>query len=601
MRKFFTDKGGNVALIFALALLPIAILVGGSVDLSRMRVERTKLQAAVDAAVLAAARMPINSTDAQIDAAINNFVAANYDGEGTITQVLISRSSSGGVDVDAVSNVPMTFSALLGRDVSPVTASSAAERGGVNLEISLVLDVTGSMEDDLGSLQTAATSLINSVVQDVQTPYYSKAAIVPYSTGVYLGGMADDARGAPVPAKEISDYSSEMTGGFDITSASQERPTEIRTHDNHGLQDGNYIRIYDVQGMTELNGETYRVDRRGAKKIDLYDYWNNKIDSRWWDEYEGGGVLYRCYDWWCSNLDAEKSFVSENHGFSDGEKVYVSDVGLPYFQDKFYTVDRVSDDRLNFDGANTYGTYSSGGKIDCTYYGCPYYRFWDPDFGRFDDSDERTWDLTDCVSERTGDEAYTDASPSSAPVGMIYDNDGGDGDCPNRALVPLTSNKTTLTTTITNLSTGGGTAGHIGIAWGWYTLSPNFNEMWPTSTNNAAAYGTPQVLKVAVIMTDGEFNRAYCNGVPSQDYGGQINCDATNGDPFDQAEALCDAMKAAGITIYTVGFRLAADSEEEAIMEYCASGSALLASNGTALQTAFASIGESIGQLRLTR
>jgi hypothetical protein len=47
------------------------------------------------------------------------------------------------------------------------------------------------------SLQSAANQLIDLVVSDTQTPYYSKIAIVPYSNSVNAGAYANTVRGAP--------------------------------------------------------------------------------------------------------------------------------------------------------------------------------------------------------------------------------------------------------------------------------------------------------------------------------------------------------------------------------------------------------------------
>jgi hypothetical protein len=83
----------------------------------------------------------------------------------------------------------------------------------------------------------------------------------------------------------------------------------------------------------------------------------------------------------------------------------------------------------------------------------------------------------------------------------------------------------------------------------------------------------------------------------------RINCNATNGNPFAQAEALCDAMKDEGVIIYTVGFGLAAGSDEEEIMQECATSDshAYLADGGSELIAAFNAIAASITQLRITR
>src|SRR5690606_35259560 len=159
------------------------------------------------------------------------------------------------------------------------------------------------------------------------------------------------------------------------------------------------------------------------------------------------------------------------------------------------------------------------------------------------------------------------------------------------------------------LQVSGSTAGQIGIAWGWYMLAPNFASLWP-SDNRPVDYRTPETMKIAVIMTDGEFNTAHCNGVVARESGWdagmrrhvvpdseRINCPADNGDPFQQASRLCDAMKAQGITVYTVAFDVPPNSQAASFMQSCASGSsnAYLASSGAQLQQAFADIGASIG------
>ena len=73
-------------------------------------------------------------------------------------------------------------------------------------------------------------------------------------------------------------------------------------------------------------------------------------------------------------------------------------------------------------------------------------------------------------------------------------------------------------------------------------LAPNFASLWPTA-NQPAAYNAPNLIKVVVLMTDGSFNSVYCNGViaPNSISGSgstddHINCNATNGNPFDQTE-----------------------------------------------------------------
>jgi hypothetical protein len=141
-------------------------------------------------------------------------------------------------------------------------------------------------------------------------------------------------------------------------------------------------------------------------------------------------------------------------------------------------------------------------------------------------------------------------------------------------------------------------------------VSPGFGYLWPAEVNRPAAYGGDDLLKVVVLMTDGEFNTTYCKGVISKDAtsgsgaaSDKINCNATNGNAFDQAEALCDAMKAQGVVIYTVGFALAANGEAEDIMKSCATDTdhVFLPDSGADLKVAFRAIGQDINALRLSK
>ncbi len=126
--------------------------------------------------------------------------------------------------------------------------------------------------------------------------------------------------------------------------------------------------------------------------------------------------------------------------------------------------------------------------------------------------------LSDCVVERTGTQKYTDAAPASDQYVMAHytttttgsgSSKKGVCDVPAAAeALPMTSNKTTLTSKISGLTTAGSTAGHIGTAWAWYMLSPNWSSLW-SSSSTPAAYGTTGVKKIAILMTDGEYNTQY--------------------------------------------------------------------------------------------
>ena len=169
-------------------------------------------------------------------------------------------------------------------------------------------------------------------------------------------------------------------------------------------------------------------------------------------------------------------------------------------------------------------------------------------------------------------------------------------------VLPLTSDKTSLLAAVNGLTAGGGTAGHLGTAWAWYTLSPNWASLWP-SASQPAAYGTANLQKIAILMTDGDYNTQYnSSGIGvDQNYVGSCP-DAANGCSGAQALSQCAAMKAAGITIYTVGFTIpSSDTTAINLLTQCASDPSMFysAADGTQLQQAFRDIAIKLSSLYL--
>lgn len=216
----------------------------------------------------------------------------------------------------------------------------------------------------------------------------------------------------------------------------------------------------------------------------------------------------------------------------------------------------------------------------------------------------RVWPASPCLVERYGDDRYTDVSPATAPLGINYTSNGT---CTRTNYVtPLTADKDRLTTQINGLSTGGNTAGQLGIAWAWYLLSPNFADVWTAEDENAPqAYNAPDSAKVAILMTDGEFNTQTCDGLFSSSDCSPHNPTDVPGPSasFRQARKICDAMRARNIIVYTVGLELNTSQYSDDFLAACATTPqhAFLASNTEELEQAFRDIAVSINRLRLTR
>ena len=159
-----------------------------------------------------------------------------------------------------------------------------------------------------------------------------------------------------------------------------------------------------------------------------------------------------------------------------------------------------------------------------------------------------------CVSERSGSAAFTNDAPEASK--WVGPRTTYTSVCPlvGDELVPLTDDADALKMHIQNLFAQGYTAGHVGLAWGWYALSPEWSAIWPAASA-PLPYGNPDELKVVVLMTDGAFNAA---SVSAQ------------GSATEQAELLCSAMRAKGVIIYTIAFDNPGESAEN-LMRTCAS------------------------------
>lgn len=587
----FRGEGGAVAIWFAVMALPAAVLAFGLIDVNRASVEKRHLQDAIDAATLMAARST-STTDAQMQTIGAASLAAQMAG---VSDAAVTGSTfkivGTKVTGTATASVTPVIANLWLQGNMIIGAEAEVARSSNNLEVSIVLDITGSMAGQkLTDLKTAAKDLIDMVVSDTQSPYYSKAALVPFDVGVNLGGYAASARGAIPAAKTVTGVAWSTGSLKNITAVTKQNPVKI-TSANHGFSNGDVVWISGVNGMTQINNRAFTIVGVSTDNFQLQG-----VNGSSYNTYSSGGTIGKC-----RVSDCGLVVTAASHGFNNGDKVYITGVsGMTQINNTAFTVANQTTNTFSLSGVNgaSYSAYSSGGSAWCLVSGCQYYELTDAD------NNVRQFAITTCATERTGANAYTDTAPGTSPVGKLYTS-GGTG-CPSATIFPLSTDKVALKAAITALDDGGSTAGQIGAAWGWYMLAPNFASLWPTASQ-PAAYTATDVLKVLVFMTDGDFNTAYCNNVRSNDSSGwnsqQINCNATNGDPTAQAAAICTAAKAKGVIIYTVGFQVGAGSPAETFIKGCATDAdhIYLPTSGTLLKDAFAAIGRDITKLRLSK
>lgn len=210
--------------------------------------------------------------------------------------------------------------------------------------------------------------------------------------------------------------------------------------------------------------------------------------------------------------------------------------------------------------------------------------------------------LRRCVTERTGTAQHTDEKPGfdayvpaylegkTTPYVSKLDDART---APGQSVVPLNSNRARLNSALARLEASGTTAGALGTAWAWYLLSPEWAGVFG-GDGAPSAYGNSKVKKIAVLMTDGTYNTE--NGRSYGDGGADAKRISAN------AVSLCAGMKAKGIEVYTVGFKLDNDLAKSTLRT-CATDAnhAFLAEDGDQLASAFREVAYRSVPLHLSR
>ncbi len=166
VRRFARDRKGNVAITFALSLIPAIFLIGMGLDFSSAIQKRSKLNAAADAAALAAVTpaMMTQSLSAAQTAATNMFKAQAASVPGltynltppNISNIGLTRTAVVSYTGSSVNNFPN----VLGQPNWSISGSSTATATTPpNIDFYLLLDNSPSM--DLPATSAGITAMIN--------------------------------------------------------------------------------------------------------------------------------------------------------------------------------------------------------------------------------------------------------------------------------------------------------------------------------------------------------------------------------------------------------------------------------------------------------
>jgi Flp pilus assembly protein TadG len=188
--RLAADVRGGVGMIFAVALVPVLGLLGAAVDYSRASQAQTNLQAAVDAAALAAGKVALEQNRKDVGKnARDTFNGTFQRHDGVRVKEFSVKTANDLLTVAASADVPMMFGRFVGKTGAEIAATATVPTTTMSLEVVLVLDNTGSMASSgkMDALKEAAKNLIDTL-QGASTSAYASIAIVPFNTQVNVGG-----------------------------------------------------------------------------------------------------------------------------------------------------------------------------------------------------------------------------------------------------------------------------------------------------------------------------------------------------------------------------------------------------------------------------
>lgn len=611
--------GGAVSLMFAVSASVMMGALSISIDLGRYAISQARMQSALDAANLAASvdvghygntSCPTSQTAWQSDA----LAYYNTNMPGGYLNLLLSSSnftatctnnpsSAGGgqlVQLSATGELPLMMPAFLASNNTGTSSSSTGSSGNQDmqvaatdqvmripqsqLELALVLDNTGSMaetpsggnanttsQSKIYGLRNAATNLVADLFSQESTgvsTYY--IGIVPFASTVNVG-LAPPWTGS---------------NGTTISAA---------------LSPGSWLQqtfSYNSNG----------VSMTGTPTVSL----NNNLGEWTWNGNGWGGCAAEPRD---SNgnlaaLAYAPSATAASSSTSSSTSTY-----LP-FTPYYYNVPPAG---LNIYTGNGYGYgYGQSSCTTSTMTGV---------------SSTTTW------LSSSGSEATCSSSSSAIPVSVWKQMSAGTSSngyplnqnnlCIGTPVTFLTNDQTQLDNAIAAMQPAGSTIIPLGLLWGWRMLSSAWAGTWNQrsgiTTGLPMSENTIGLQRVLIMMTDGENDVSsatvpgqevtYFNGlsgsgtnslhapsVPSSNYSsgtlatGTININDIN----SYQAAVCSAIKASGVTIYTVAF--GTEAAANTTLQACASpGDYYSASSNTALNTIFQQIASNIGMLRLVK
>jgi Flp pilus assembly protein TadG len=658
------DVRANTIAVMAIALIPLAGMVGGGVDISRMYIVKTRLQHACDAGALAGRKMMGGGTWAQSNNAPNaeavRFFEANYNPAAYgATEVTKSFSESAGkVTGTASATVPMTLMRIFGRTTETLTVTCDAEMRLPNTDIMFVLDVTGSMGETpsgdsmtkLASLKIAvkcfyeivarinsnATCTTGTPSGGVGDQVQIRFGFVPYDTNVNVGRLLPSTYFANSWAYQSREpewntstsytYPNPATSAPGANGSGDSSWTSWSIHNTScmgGLpaDQNNVVGTFSIDTSVTEAGGVRTWSSRNYTRINIdyeqdWDGWNCDIVVRrkgvgnyTVTQYTqtGVGTTTQTFNrWHYGRITHPLTALKNGTGWNTSFTLPIGNNGTA----KTITWDGCVEERATV-RTTSFGTIPTGAKdlnIDLLPDQNDATTLWGPllDDVIYTPRDEGGW---------SNNWTYT-GTPTDGNA-EIYDTDnyenGSSYSCPAEARkLQAWPTGSTFDTYVDGLTAGSNTYHDIGLIWGGRLMSPT----GIFSSENATTPEGGDIERHMIFMTDGDpctstsnyqaygiawFDRRQTSESTAPTSGCTTDDYTLTEQVILRTAALCTAIKNKNITLWVITFGTLAD-ETKTRMESCAtSGRYFHATNAATIQSTFKNIADQISQLRLTR
>jgi Flp pilus assembly protein TadG len=582
---FRKDSRGNVALMFAIAAVPVVGMVGAAVDFSHANSVKAAMQAALDSTALMLSRNVAGLTNDQLQTAAQNYFNAMFNRpEARNIQITATYTTGGGaaLSVTGSATVPTTFMGVLGYNEIPVTDKATTKWGSSRLRVALVLDNTGSMKDDgkMGALQTATKSLLTQLKNAVSVDGDVYVSIVPFAKDVNIATTGyNTSWDSWIAWDDGSDSSWDGTNGSCSISSKSPRSTCV------------------AAGTCSISSKTTQSSCTGAGTCSLSSYTTQStcntagtcsISSK--TDQSSCTSAGTCS---ISSKTTQSTCIAAGVCSNPGQTTSSTCTGSNACTNSSYTTNNQCTSHGGTWGKGTWtlGVWTLGVWAQASWTpGVWTQATWTP-------NSHTTWN--GCFMDRGGSAAPVSdydrltTAPSSSIVASQFPAEQYNA-CP-KPMMGLTYDWSAMNALVDSMAPNGGTNQPIGLVWGWQALVGGGPFTQPAFDSN---YKYQQII---ILLSDGlnTQDRWYGNGSSvstSVDY----RMYDTNGN------GTCANVKAAGITVYTIQVNTGSDPTS-VLLRNCASNSAgttdhfFMLTSADQIVTTFNTIGTNLTKLRVAQ